>query len=179
MLIDLYDFSVKMDTASSLLNFPSACAPLWFGGCCNFLYWNPSIASSACCSRCLDESTFDTHWLTGFPWACERCGRHEVVLWTTCLLSRSAHRQRGRGAVINGPKSPRSFDVTSQWKMMTPWTSGQMLVKFAIHINLKDMNLTLLQLWKLCIMKPTFQLVLSKEWSNDSKFTVKSRFFPL
>lgn len=107
-----------------------------------------------------------THIGSRGPWA---CGRHEVVLWTTCLLSRSAHRQRGRGAVINGPKSPRSFAVTSHWKM-TPWTSGQILV---------DMNLKFLQLWKLCIMQPTFQLVLSKEWSNDSKFTVKSRFFPL
>ena len=57
------------------------------------------------------------------------------------------------------------FAVTSQWKM-TPWTSGQILV---------DMNLKFLQLWKLCITKPTFQLVLSKEWSNESKFTVKSR----
>lgn len=144
-----------MDTASSLPNFPTPCALRGLEvAATSFIEilrsQVPHVAHVAWMNQ------LSTHIGSRGPWACRR---HEAVLWTTCLLSRSAHRQRGRGAVINGPKSPRSFAVTSQWNM-TPWTFGQILV---------DMNLKFLQLWKLCI------LVLSKEWSNESKFTVKSR----
>lgn len=110
-----------------------------------------------------------THIGSRGSWA---CGRHEVVLWTTCLLSRSAHRQRGRGAVINGPKPateifccyfPLEDDTMDIWANLG-W------YELEIPSTLKTLH---------CTLKPPFQLVLSKEWSNDSKFTVKSRFFPL